>query len=140
MRLSFPAGIAPLAISVSSAAARAQAATPIPRSAASAGISMSVASGPWIAEPFEATAAPPLAPQKHITSVATKYGERPVIEPSEIQNWTRMVADHDRMHEVEDHRHPIQTIDPSANDRVALFQGDIVTLHVDVTVNCAVAI
>ncbi len=41
------------------------------------------------------------------------------------------------MHEVEDHRHPIQTIDPSANERVALFQGDIVTLHVDVTVNCA---
>jgi len=61
-----------------------------------------------------------------------------VIPVQQMVNWTNMCLELDRVNTpMPDFRKPIHTVESAINDRLALYEGDIENLAVDVIVNAA---
>ena len=69
-------------------------------------------------------------------AVNTNDGPKAVVPLDTIKSWYRMCPELDQNYDfASDMRHPIRMMDPTINNRVALFTGELVTLEVDVIVN-----
>jgi O-acetyl-ADP-ribose deacetylase (regulator of RNase III) len=135
MRLTFPAGFHALCLSREHrtsvpampavlATGIGLAAAPLDAATAAAQASLSQASLPgWMPT---------------VSSVMTKDGALSVVHLWDILTWTAMVPGLDRTHDyAADLRRPIRMIDQNITDRIALYNGDLVRLGVDVIVNSA---